>query len=625
VAWLAATVFLILFWGACGQVYRPVVIPCSTGGVPGCPVEPNPTPANFHYVLGITANIPNYAGSAMQIDVSGDSVVGETSTSTGSSPNTGFNPTHGVLLPNDSRIFVATAGSVFPRGIDAIATFTPVFQSTLATGFGAVNTISLPPLFGQSATITALTEAGNVVTATLGAPLFASPDSTCTSNPACLVPLGTAVVISGEGIDGYNGTFTISSINSTSVSFTDSAAGLASCSATTTPCALAGTASVPGQPVYLASIENAEVYVANFNSNSVAKISTTSNVVTNTATTEPANVSSTSTAPNPVSMVEAAARQGDKLYVANQGNNTVTSLNAVDLSLNTVTGFTGVRPVWVTARGDGQKVYVVTQGDGQLVTIDTATDTVSSSLPVGAGANFIFFDPNLNRLYVVNPVTATVYIFSDTGGIDSTGAPNDTPVQLASLSFAAGSAPCPSGCTPVSVTALLDGSRFYVASYQSFAAPCPDSTVSGACIEPELTVFDANSLAVKYPSAPTLTLLTWPPPCTTNPCTTNWPFVTNQYAVPTVASCAPAALYSPTTTRFRVFTVAAADSSRVYVSICDAGVVAVINNTGSNTNNSGEPIPPDTLVTDLPGPDSAAEQGNGQPAPQSPIFLFMGQ
>jgi hypothetical protein len=74
-----------------------------------------------------------------------------------------------------------------------------------------------------------------------------------------------------------------------------------------------------------------------------------------------------------------------------------------------------------------------------------------------------------------------------------------------------------------------------------------------------------------------------------------------------------------------VFTVAAADSSRVYVSICDAGVVAVINTTGSNTNNSGEPIPPDTLVTDLPGPDSAAEQGNGQPAPQSPIFLFMGQ
>ncbi len=95
------------------------------------------------------------------------------------------------------------------------------------------------------------------------------------------------------------------------------------------------------------------------------------------------------------------------------------------------------------------------------MTIDTATDTVSSSLPVGAGANFIFFDPYLNRIYVTNPLNSVVYVFSDTGG------PNDTPIQLAALSFAAGSAPCPTGCMPTSVTALPDGSRFYVASYQT--------------------------------------------------------------------------------------------------------------------------------------------------------------
>ena len=98
---------------------------------------------------------------------------------------------------------------------------------------------------------------------------------------------------------------------------------------------------------------------------------------------------------------------GTKLYVANQGTSqatsSVSSLNVADLSSNPVTGFTGTNPVWIVARGDSQKIYVLTQGDGQLVTIDTATDTVSSSLPVGAGANFIFFDPNLNRLYVTNP------------------------------------------------------------------------------------------------------------------------------------------------------------------------------------------------------------------------------
>jgi YVTN family beta-propeller protein len=614
VGWLAAIVFLVVFWSACGQVYRPVVIPCSSGTIPNCPVETNPQPANFHSVLGVSTNIPNYAGSAMQIDVAGDSIVGETSTSTGNSPNTGFNPTHGVILPNDSEVFVATAGSVYDKGIDAIDFFTPVFQSTLATGLGVVSTISLPPLTSQSSSITALSEAGNVVTATLSAPLLASPGS------AALVPVGSALVISGEDIPGYNGTFLISSVSTTSVSFVDSLAGLASCSALTTPCAVAATAYIPPQPVFLASIENAEMYVANFNSNSVAKISTNSNVVTNTATTQPPCVVPCTTIPasNPVSMAEANARQGEKLYIANQANNTVTSLNSIDLSsnnaTNNVTGFTGVTPVWVVARADGQKVYVVTQGDGQLVTIDTATDSVSSSLPVGAGANYVFLDPNFNRLYVVNPSTATLYLFSDTGGVDGTGVPNDTPVLLSTISFATGSVACPSGCTPVSVTALLDGSRFYVASYQSYAANCPDSNVSNACIVPQLTVFNATSFAVQYPSAPTMTLLTWPP------------FSTNQYAVPPVAGCALSPSYTPTSTRFRLFTVASADSTRVYVSMCDAGAVAVINTTGANINNPNQPEPPDALVTTLLTPYSGgAPQANGEPLPQSPIFLFVGQ
>jgi YVTN family beta-propeller protein len=612
VGWLAAIVFLIVLWSACGQVYRPVVIPCTSGAIPNCPVETNPQPANFHSVLGVSTNIPNYAGSAMQIDVAGDSIVGETSTSTGNSPNTGFNPTYGVILPNDSRVFVATAGSVYDKGVDAIDYFTPVFQATLATGLGVVGTISLPPLTGQSSSIVALSEAGNVVTATLSAPLLAAPSS------AALVPAGTALVISGEDIPGYNGTFTISSISGTTVTFTDSLAGLGSCSSTTTLCAGAARASVPAQPVFLASIENAEMYVANFSSNSVAKISTASSVVTNAASTEPPCVSPCSSVPasNPVSMAEANAREGAKLYIANQGNNTVTSLNSIDLSsnnpaTNNVTGFTGTTPVWVVARADGQKVYVVTQGDGQLATIDTATDSVSGSLSVGAGANYIFLDPNLNRLYVVNPATATVYVFSDTGGVDGNGVPNDTPVLLTTLSFASGSVACPSGCTPTSVTALLDGSRFYVASYQSVGS-C--TGVSGACIVPQLTVFNANSFALQYPSAPTMTLLTWPP------------FSTNQTGVPPVTSCALSPSYTPTSVRYRVFSVASADSTRVYVAMCDAGAVAVINTTGGNTNNPGEPLPPDALVTTLLSPYSGgAPQANGEPLPQSPIFLFMGQ
>ncbi len=509
---LAAMVVPVLLWMGCGQVYRPVVIPCSAGGVPGCPVETPPTPDNFHAVFSINTNLLNYPGGAMQIDVSGDTIIGETPTDDPTAPNLGDNPTSAAILSNDSRVFVTSAGSVLSAGLDVVSSFTPVFQSRLAIGLGAVATIGLP---------------------------------------------------SGS------------------------------------------------QPVFVNTTQSNAVYVANFGTNSVSAINTSSNVVSNTATV----------GLNPVALAEMP--NGLKIYVANQGDNTVSSLNAVDLSQNTVTGFSGVAPVWVVARGDNQKVYVVTQGDGQLVTIDTATDTVSSSISMGggaSGANFIYFDPILNRLYVVNPVTSTIFVFSDTGGA------NDTPLLLATIPFTSGSAACPNGCTPVSVTALPDGSRFYVASYQANAA-CPQgSGVTGACVIPGLTVFDANTFTLMYPNVPTLTLLTGPPACTvsaTNPCTTSWPFSASQSAVPPVATCAtaPGTLYSPSATRFRVFTTAAEDGSHVYMSMCDAGAIADIITNGNNANNTGGGIPADTLITDL----LTAPAASSGTALQNPIFLLAGQ
>jgi YVTN family beta-propeller protein len=480
----------------------------------------------------------------------------------------------------------------------------PAFQSTTGTGFGSLSTINLP---AATSSITAISEAGNLVTATLSAPL---------SN----VPVGYTIVIANVSIascvppacnpNGYDGAFTLLSNSGTSITYSNPNANLAAASG--------GSATFPPQPVFVGTTQNNSAFVANYNANSVFAINTTSNIVSNTA---PVGA-------HPVSLAETP--NGIKLYVANQGDNSVNSFtitnvgSIITLSPNVVTGFSGVTPVWVVARGDSQKVYVLTQGDGQLVTIDVATDTVTGSLPVGAGANFIFFDPHLNRLYVTNPVTSTVYVFSDTGGA------NDTPVQLAAISFASGSVPCPVGCSPTSVTALADGSRFYVASYQitSPTAPCPDPTVTvSPCVIPGLTVFDANSLTVKYPSAPTLTLLSWAPPCTGTTCPTG-PFATNQYALPPVAACASPvlpALYAPGVTRFRVFTAAATDSSHVYVSMCDGGAIADVNTSGSNNNiTGGGPTPADSLITDLPAPYAGSAQSSGSPV-QSPIFLLTGQ
>jgi hypothetical protein len=139
---------------------------------------------------------------------------------------------------------------------------------------------------------------------------------------------------------------------------------------------------------------------------------------------------------------------------------------------------------------------------------------------------------------------------------------------------------------------------------------------------PELVAFDATSLTA---TTAAMTMLTWAPAGTTP-----GPFATNQFAVSPVASCVPAsltALYSPTTTRFRVFTATAADSSAVYVSSCDAGIIAAINTTDNNANGaSGSDTPVNTLITDLPAPFSnGAIQANGQPPNQNPLLLLTGQ
>jgi YVTN family beta-propeller protein len=552
----------------------------------------------FGISSNVTSDLANNAGTAMQIDVSGDSIIAETALSGTDAPLTGWNPTHAAVQPNDARLFVASAGSAV-GGLDVVAAFSPAFQSTIATGFGPVTAVGLP---SQIASISAISEAGNTVTVTLATPL---------TN----VPPGYTIVIAGVFIPpctqpcnpvpylAYDGSFPLSTIDvtGTTITYTNAVSGLPVPSA-------GGTVSFSPQPVFLATASNTAMYVANYNYNSVSAINTNSNFVSNSA---PVGV-------HPVALAETP--DGNKLYVANQGSNTVSSLNVVNLSPNAVTGasgspFSGNTPVWVLARGDSQKVYVLTEGDGQLVTIDTATDMVSSSLPVGAGANFMLLDPNLNRLYVVNPATNAVYVFSDTGGT------NDTPSLLSATPLTIpglGATACP-GCAPpvpVSVAALPDGSRFYVASYQ-IAAPCPDTSVSlASCLIPLLTVFDAASLTPKYGTASTLFLLTAP-------------FATGQYSVPLVDFCAAPvwpAVYTPATSRFRVFTAAAVDSSHVYVSSCDAGVVADILTADNNANNAGNGTPPDTLITDLPTPySSGATQANGEPPNQNPIFLLTGQ
>ena len=525
VGWVIAVALATLLEISCGQVYRPVVIP--TGTTP-------PNPANFHAVFGISANVPLNPGSALQIDVSGDTDIGQASM--------GVNPTHGAILSNNSRAFVANAGaSLCAGGADSVTAFFPAGDSSTSTGLG--NTTTFPVLnvgSSQSSSIAAISEAGNLVTISLSAPITTAI-------------VGAQIVISGVSVQGanpagYDGCFPIVSATGTTIQYVNSSyAGL--------PAVTGGVATVPTfcpyLPDFVATTQSNAAYVANYgaeadpncnlpSTDSVMVLSSASNTVTNLAYL-PAGA-------HPVAMVQTPV--GSDLYVLNQGNNTVADLSPIDLTtLATIP--VASSPEWAVSRPDSQRVYVVTQGNAsqpsQLYTINTASDAVIPQSPqsVGvAGANFVLYDKSRNRLYVTNPNAGSVYVFDATMDPPTpVGSPAGISIPLPP---ACSSTTC-SGAVPVSVTALPDGSRFYVASYATATSACPDPLLNAAgCVIPQVTVFDAASLTVKTTIFPLL------PPVTTSSGAT-----VNPFAFAPATYCAPVTSYTPASARFRMSTVAA--------------------------------------------------------------------
>jgi len=262
-------------------------------------------------------------------------------------------------------------------------------------------------------------------------------------------------------------------------------------------------------PSFVATTESGTVYVANSGSNTVAAITTSTNALTNLI---PVGV-------NPVTMAELP--NGQKLYVANKGNGSngsVSSINTIDRIPNPPVSGTWISPVWVVVRADGQRAYVLDSGTGNVSEINTYTDAVINTVAVGAGADFMLYDPTLIRLYITNPVTNQLIVLDA-----STDALAATTVAVTS---------------PVAVTALPDGTRAYVSSATVTSAP------GGNTVSSQVTVLYATDLSLK----------------TTIPLT----------EVQSAQGCA-------SKTWSELFMAAAADSSRVYVGNCDAGNTAIIN------------------------------------------------
>jgi YVTN family beta-propeller protein len=473
-------------------------------------------------------------GSSSSINVSGDSLRGDF--------RSGMVPVHAGLIAAGSQLYVANSGE------DSVSV-------NNVSNPNAVGTISLPP--SPFASITLCSGGGTTATYTY-------------TSAAQQFFVGDTVYVSGCAANGLNGVYTVTAASAGSFSVANKT------NVTDNPELVGAQAKVPNA-VFVNTTQNNNVYVAGYGTNSLYVINATTDVVTAAVPVDS----------HPVAVAETP--DGKKVYVANHGSSASGgSVSVIDTVSDTVSiticlaGGTapacsqGPVPVWVVARSDSGRVYVLDQ-NGTLYTIDTAADSVISSLPsLSTGANFMFYDKIANRLFVTLPTSDLLSVFDVS---------QSTPSGIASIAIpAAAASPCsPSPVFPTSVTVLGDGSRAYVASYQLGA--------SKACTQ--LSVIDTGS--------------------------------------GTLSKTIPLSQVSDTSAQtgcgsvgFRVFAASSGGGTnsnfKVYVSQCDAGNVAVVDSYPANGN------PEDTSNgVSLAAPLSTFPPlTSGLPPPQNPVFVVAG-
>lgn len=298
-------------------------------------------------------------------------------------------------------------------------------------------------------------------------------------------------------------------------------------------------------PIFVHSTESQTMYVANKGilsalspicpgTSTVAAINTASEVVTKFICV----------GPHPTVLAETPNAQ--KLYSVN-GDGTISSINPVDLSVNPPipSSAFSATPIWAVTSLDNSALFVLDQA-GTLSAFDTFNDKfVAATTPALAtpDANFLLLDRHLNRLYATNPRNNTVTVLDAATTSVNSAAPRG-PQLLATVAL-------PSAATnPVMVTALNDGTQAYVISEQTIPSSSPTT------LNWQVTAIRTsdNTVVGGQPIASGTVDLT---------------------------SADPGALNVCSNARFRTAIASSQDSSKVYVTVCDAGTTNIIRTSGN--------------------------------------------
>ncbi len=230
------------------------------------------------------------------------------------------------------------------------------------------------------------------------------------------------------------------------------------------------TATVPvkSHPFGIAvSPDGTKVYVANNGDDNVSVIDTATKNITSTV---PIGIDPAGYFPFGI----AVSPGGERVYVTNTYKGCATktckgrkhsnkednhfSVHVIDTATNTVTDTVpvGSFPKGIAVSPDGKKVYVTNSWNDNVSVIDTAINTVISSVPVGRFPEGIAINPTGTRAYVTNSLDDNVSIIN-----------TKTNDVIATVNV---------GINPVGVSVNPEGTKVYVTNVGNFSVP--DNTVS---------------------------------------------------------------------------------------------------------------------------------------------------